>query len=320
MIEKRRDWNKYNTKLVDRGRTSTYLANPIARQGKDLIEINKDKVGHPFEYSFMLILGAFAIKSVDKKGYRQASGTVSDYLAEKRIYSSPNFRTINWRVLQLEKNGIKLMIYQSINEETEDIDVLIDSTGERTHKDGDYRSKMYKKIKSWKQMHIVISRKTRKILNMKVTREHAGDPNQFVSLIEPIVERRLVHSARADGAYDSNEIFEFCGKNNIDPIIPVRITSIGKKSNKFRKHAVEEQFGFKRRSHAHRKYWYPNRKFRRLSQDRWKKRTKYNDRSLIETANSVFKGVFDESVFSKTAKMIEKELLLKAVIYNKFIV
>ena len=39
----------------------------------------------------------------------------------------------------------------------------------------------------------------------------------------------------------------------------------------------------------------------------------------MECVIGVFKGVFDESVFSKTNEMIEKELLLKAVIYNEYI-
>jgi hypothetical protein len=53
---------------------------------------------------------------------------------------------------------------------------------------------------------------------------------------------------------------------------------------------------------------------------RWKKKSGYHQRSLVERAMGVFKGVFDESVFSKTKEMVEKELFLKAVIYNKYIV
>ena len=66
MVEKR-DWNEYNTKLVNRGRPSTYLSEALKRQNKDLIDMNKGKVGSPYQYSFMLILGAFAIKCVDRK-------------------------------------------------------------------------------------------------------------------------------------------------------------------------------------------------------------------------------------------------------------
>ena len=318
MVE-RRDWNDYNTKLVNRGRPSTYLSEALKRQDKDLIDMNKNKVGSPYRYSFMVILAAFAIKSVDKKGYRQVAGTVSDYLTLNGIRDSPDFRTIQWRIQQLNKEGIKLMIYKSIDDENEYVDVIMDSTGVKSGKDGEYRSSMYGKIKDWKQLHIAISRKTHKILNMKVTKAHSGDVNQFVEMMKPIAERKRVNSSRTDGGYDSEENFAFCHEFDIDAIMPVHINAVGRKG-RYRRIAIEEQLGFKRRRGAHRRYSQPNETKRRHNQDRWKKKTHYHDRSLIETVNSVFKGVFDESVFSKSAKMIEKELLLKAVVYNTFIV
>ena len=319
MVEKR-DWNEYNTKLVNRGRPSTYLSEALKRQNKDLIDMNKGKVGSPYQYSFMLILGAFAIKCVDKKGYREATGTVSDYLLFCGITSCPSFTTVQWRIQQLKKKGIKLIIYASINDEEEYIDVIMDSTGMKSRKDGEYRSDMYGKIKEWKQLHIAISRKTRKILNMKITKAHSGDANQFIEMMKPIVERKKVNSSRTDGGYDLEENFKFCYKHDIDAIMPVRINAIGLRE-RYRRIAIEEQLKFKRRAHAHSIYS-PNldRKTRRKNQEEWKKKTHYHDRSLIETINSVFKGVFDEGAFSKSAKMIEKELLLKAVVYNKFIV
>lgn len=320
MIVVKRDWNEYNTKLVNRGKPSTYLGTALERQEMDLVEMNRSKRGSPYRYSFMLIFAAFAIKAVDKKSYRAAAGAVEDFIKLSGKSEYPNFRTIHWRVKQLAKNGIKLMIYRSIGEEVKNIDVIIDSTGMKSRKDGEYRSSKYGKIKMWKQMHIVISRKTHKILNMKVTREHAGDPNQFVDMIRPIARRQIIRNAYADGAYGSNENFGFCGAKGIRAIIPVRINSFGKRDNKFRKHAIEEQFKFQRRPYAHRKYWYPNENKRRENQELWKKESGYHQRSLVETVNSVFKNVFDEGVFSKRAGMIEKELLLKAVVYNTFIV
>lgn len=318
MVEKR-NWNEYNTKLVNRGRASTYLSGAVKRHDEDLLPMNRGKVGHPYEYSFVLIFAAFAIKSVDKKGYRQAAGTVSDYLTLNGIDESPDFRTIQWRIQQLKRERIKLMIYKSIDDENEYIDVIMDSTGMKSRKDGEYRSSVYGKTKDWKQLHIAISRKTHKILNMKVTRANSGDVNQFVSMMKPIVERKRVNSSRTDGGYDSEENFAFCHKFDIDAIMPVHINAVGRKG-RYRRIAIEEQLGFKRMTGVHRFYSYPNEEKRRRNQEKWKERTDYHDRSLIETANSVFKGVFDESVFSKSARMIEKELLLKAVVYNTFIV
>jgi hypothetical protein len=318
MTTKIRNWNDYNNKLVNRGRPSTYLSDALKRQDRDLEEMNKGKVGSPYQYSFILILGAFAIKSVDKKGYRQAAGTVADYLSFNGVSSCPNFRTIQWRIKQLKKEGIKLMIYSSIDEEGEYIDVILDSTGMKSQKDGEYRSNMYGKIKDWKHLHIAISRKTHKILNMEVIKK-AGDVDKFIPMIKPIVKRKRVRSSRTDGGYDSEKNFAFCNGFDIQPIMPVHINAVGTR-DKHRRKAIEEQLGVKRPPHSHSHYHYLNEKERRKNQEKWKKKTNYHDRSLIETVNSVFKGVFDEAVFSKRARMIEKELLLKAVVYNKFIV
>ena len=43
-------------------------------------------------------------------------------------------------------------------------------------------------------------------------------------------------------------------------------------------------------------------------------------RSIVEDAFSVFKNTFGEYTFSKTKEMKEKELMLKAIVYNKYIV
>jgi hypothetical protein len=307
----------YNRQLVNRGRPSTYLSEAVERHEDDLIELNKNKVGSPYQYSLVLILSAFAIKSVDKKGYRQAAGTVSDYLLFCGINSSPDFRTVHWRIKQLDKKGILLLVNKSIDEEEEGIDVIIDSTGMKSQKDGEYRSTLYGKVKEWKHLHIAISRKTRKILNI-IVKKKSGDVDNFIPLMRPIVKRKKVRSSRTDGAYDSENNFEFCYKNEIQAIMPVHINAVGE-GTKYRRITIEEQLGFKRVPHKKRHYVYVDRKTREANQEKWKRKTNYHDRSIIETVNSVFKGVFDESVFSKSAKMIEKELFLKAVVYNRFI-
>jgi hypothetical protein len=267
----------------------------------------------------MLIFAAFAIKTVYKTGYRQAEGAIEDYLDLQKIpYSHPNFRTIQWRVQRLQKEGINLMIHTSIDEENEYIDVIMDSTGAKRGRSGEYRRERYGGSNDWNQLHIAISRKTHKILNMKVTKAHAGDANQFVSMMEPIVNRKNVNSSRTDGGYDSEKNFEFCYKHNIKAIMPVHINAVGAKG-KYRRIAIKEQLGFERRRGAHRRYSYPSEEKRRENQEMWKEKTNYHDRSLIETVNSVYKGVFGEYSFSRSVGMIEKELLLKAVVYNSFI-
>lgn len=308
-----RNWKNINQRLVDRGKTSTYIKPAMANSKRDLSIMNKGKVGKPYEYSEMLVIAGFAIKAVNKCGYREVAGNIEDYMNINGVHDCPDFRTIHWRIQQMEKDGIKFMIYKSIDEEEETIDVIVDSTGVKSRKDGEYRSNKYGKVKKWKQLHIVISRKTRKILNVKVTKANSGDANRFIPLMKPIIERKPVNSSRTDGGYDSEENFEFCDRNNIDPIIPVHINA---QSGRHRRKRIEEQLGMIKKPGRYRQ---PTKEQKKKNQERWKEKVDYHDRSLIETVNAVFKGVFDESVFSKTTKMIEKELLLKAVIYNKYI-
>ncbi|MGC8673469.1 MAG: hypothetical protein ACP5TO_08260, partial [Thermoplasmata archaeon] len=64
----------------------------------------------------------------------------------------------------------------------------------------------------------------------------------------------------------------------------------------------------------------PSKEIRRLNQINWKNRSGYHMRSVVESTFSVFKNVFGEYTFSKTNEMKEKELLLKAVVYNRFLI
>src|SRR5271155_2676637 len=107
MHDHKRIWRIYNQELVDGGRPSKYLSTAIQMQKEDLRTMNKGKVGKPYKYSDIFIIAGFAIKTVNKCGYRQAGGTISDYLTLIGIQNCPDFRTIQWRIQQLEKGGIK---------------------------------------------------------------------------------------------------------------------------------------------------------------------------------------------------------------------
>ena len=66
----------------------------------------------------------------------------------------------------------KEIISISIHEESKDmvdIEVIIDSTGIKSRNDGEYRSTKYGKVKDWEKMHVLVDKKTRKILNIIIT-------------------------------------------------------------------------------------------------------------------------------------------------------
>lgn len=99
-------------------------------------------------------------------------------------------------------------------------------------------------------------------------------------------------------------------------MIPVHINAIrGKHKHK----RIEEQLGHDFSRGFPKRNIHLTEEIRRQNQNIWKKTSGYHSRSLVETFFSVFKGAFGEYTFSTNRKMKEKELLLKAVIYNQFL-
>ncbi len=168
------------------------------------------------------------------------------------------------------------------------------------------------------KIHVAVDRKTHRILNIIVTDDDIRDVREFEPLIEPIKEANTIDNVAADGAYDSEENFRYCYENNINAFIPVRINSVGKRGKHRRKHVVE-QLGIIRKRGRIRNI-IPPKEIRRANQTNWKNNSGYHMRSLVESTFSVFKNVFGEYTFSKNKDMKEKELLLKAVAYNRFLI
>jgi len=165
------------------------------------------------------------------------------------------------------------------------------------------------------KIHIVVDKKTHRILNIIITDSSRGDVKEFIPLLEPIMYKH-VKTAAADGAYDSDKNFEHCDEKSINPLIPVHINSIG--SSLHRKLRVEEQLGVIRKR-GRNSNMIPPKEIRIENQEKWKRESGYHMRSIVEGVFSVFKNTFGEYTFSKMNEMKEKELMLKALVYNQYI-
>ena len=132
-------------------------------------------------------------------------------------------------------------------------------------------------------------------------------------MLEPIENVKV---AAADGANDSNKNFEYSDNRHILPLIPVHVNATG--GSHHRRLRIEEQLGVIRRRGRNRNV-IPPKEIRKKNQEKWKSESGYHMRSIVESVFSVFKNTFGEYTFSKTKEMKEKELMLKALIYNKYI-
>lgn len=315
MVEKR-NWGIYDKRLINRGRISVYFSDAIVKQYLDLKEINDGKVGRPYEYSNVLIFAAFCVKSVFRLGYRETQGKIMDVAKLLNLDKVPNYRTVNYRLLQMEKEGIKLQILNSTKDK-KGMNCIIDFTGMKTTVNNEYRSYKYDQRKDWWSMGLVVNEEGQ-IVNIEVVKSDVKDCEKFVDLVTPI--RKRVSTMKADGGFDTEEDFECCDKFGITPIIRIRKNANYKGSNHRVKY-VREQFGLKpeRGNHYNKKGNLANEEYRLKQQKKWKKKSKYGRRWIIEGLIGNFKRIFGEAVFSKKKSMQKKELLLKALVYNKLV-
>jgi hypothetical protein len=84
------------------------------------------------------------------------------------------------------------------------------------------------------KIHIAVNVKTKKILSITVTDEHAHDSKMLPELVDEIIDSdsiTTIGKLLADGAYESNDIFRCLADNGIMPYIKVRRNARVKKTN-----------------------------------------------------------------------------------------
>ncbi len=305
-----RDWKIYNRQLVNRGKIITILIQPELMESETLQKMNKNKVGRPFRFSTGLITAAFAVKCILRFGYREIEGFVDDISSKLKI-KVPNFRTIWWRIDRMKNEGIKF----NINEKHTVI--AIDASGLRPVNDGEYRMMKYSKFREWIKIHTAIDPKSKEYLNVVVTKGNVGDCREFRNVVTPIAHD--VTEILADGGYCTKEIYEFCDDNNILPTIPVKINFSNEFiKSKIRRKMLEEQLGLVCTPGCYGRNRFLTKEKRKRNLDKWKKKVGYGRRVLVESSFSRYKRVVGETLFSRKIENIEKEIVAKMNLLNRF--
>ena len=305
-----REWNMYNRQLYSRGKVLTlFLRKEDLDFEEELRKMNKEKEGRRYKYPNLIVMAGFSIKCLFHLGYRQLQSFMEDICISLR-FKIPNFRTFWWRIDVMERQKLNFNL-----PEGKRLDIAIDSTGLKLANDGEYRTTKYGKRKVWVKMHANINIRTNEAVNIIITKDNVGDCKKFRPLIEPLKEH--VVSIRGDKGYDTVGDFDYCKKNNIRAIIPVKINASPKRKGA-RQEAVREQFCI---PPTHAKLSLFDRLTRRQSkQKNWKRREKYGLRWFVEGFYSRFKRIFGEYVFSRKWGNIEKEIVVKVNILNLFAV
>jgi hypothetical protein len=113
-----------------------------------------------------------------------------------------------------------------------------------------------------------------------------------------IKQNKVVETAIMDGAYDSNNNFQFLSFKGIQPAIKVRKNAKYRKTNHYlRNKNVQSQ---------------------KTNLQQWKDSVGYGQRWMVETVFSCIKRMFGEYVTAISFENMIKEMILKASLYNWF--
>jgi len=296
-------WHDYNESLVERGRIIFDLGFASSWK-KELVSMNKHKVGRPFDFPDSYIEFLSFLKVGFDIPYRMVEGAVDELSEYISFIHDICFTQIRRRMVRLMKGKkpSEIIVPAHDDKEKEDpITVVVDSTGLTTTNKGSYIEDKWKKEKrKFIKLHIMADRKTKKIVGFRVTSERTGDSKKFIPLVKEVSKKKKIEKAYADTMYDSRKNFNLLKEKGIEPAIKVRknARTLARGSPLRREETVLTK---------------------KLGLEGWKQLKDYGQRWIVEIVFSSFKRVLGEALRSKKFISQKAEASLKVMLYNRFL-
>lgn len=235
-----RSWPEYNDELVRHGEFLLDL--DWIREGWDseLIIMNHNKCGAPFQFPESLIkLQAVWAQLVD---YREVEGITRRVCAIAQIPDFNDYSTINRRVNKLELNfELPKQNFVSIS---------TDGTGMKLNNAGEYRRDKYGKDRRRKFVKVILSANplTKDLLFCDVSfdDEEHSEPQVAEQDIQSLIDKGfIVDKFWGDGLFDVKNLFNFLQKNNIESAIKIRSNASDKADGSMRRAREVAEYKFK---------------------------------------------------------------------------
>jgi len=202
-----RDWKIYHEELIIRGEFFVDF-DFLEDWDNELMEMNKNKIGHPFEYPDSLFTWASPMYSfLDSRKLEGVLRKLSYYIPELR---SCDHSTI---IKRLNRLDLKLEI-----DKTKTYRTAVDSTGNKFTNRGEYIRHKWKVKRGWIKVSILIDRFTKELLDVVVSVESTEDYELAKKHLENVQDLNIADSAM-DGAYYVQELYELLKKKRIKPVI-----------------------------------------------------------------------------------------------------
>lgn len=281
----KRNWPIYNEQLVKRGEFYLNLDFLDKNQG-ELMKMNRNKRGRPYAYTDSFIMFTAFLKTAFGLEYRQTEGVLralSKYV--------PGIRAADYTTLWVRFSRIKFELPEALDDPQRV--VAFDGTGVKASNRSEWYQIISGKKRKWVKVMIAVDVRTGEILDIVVAEGASRDNALFKEKGRKIKMKAFM----GDGAFDDKEIFDYCDKNNIQPIIKVRKNASRKsRGSRLRRKSIRE--------------------LEKIGEDKWSEKYGYGKRWLVESCFSAVKRTYGDSVSAKRFDMAKKEAMLKFILYN----
>jgi len=214
-----RDWKKYNEELVQRG---VYILDfeMVQNWDKELVEMNKGKVGAPYQFPNSLI----EIQAVwaQTYNYRAVEGITRQVVKFSQLPEYDNYTTIWRRVTAFNESLPK--------PEGKIISTSTDGSGMKMNMSGEYFEEKYGDgKKKFIKVTITADPYKKDLLKVEVSLEGEGlsEPEVAEKHMQELIDEGFdINKFFMDGAGDTHDLFDFCDQHNIEPIIKIRENAV----------------------------------------------------------------------------------------------
>ncbi len=279
----RRDWKRYNEKLVKRGE---YYVNPrfLDTWLDEIKKMNHRKVGQPFLYPTSMIefLAFFKSKGFD---YRSLQGIMRGFSKKLGPFPVISFSQIRRRIKKLPL---------SFRAKSTNLVVACDGSGMKVSNRGEWIREKWRIRRGW--IKVVIMGDTKgNIVDIRIGNENLNERASSRGMIRK--NKKNISKVIMDGYHDCEDTFNLCNQLRIEPSIKIRENA----SNK----------GLSPRSKE-------VRLFQKLGYEKWKKEKGYGMRwPASESIFSAVKRMFNENVQSHKTRNMYHEARLKFWVYQQ---
>lgn len=252
------NWSAYNKVLRQRGSLTVWLDESAITAWTDSAQ--PEGRGRPLHYTDMAITTVLMMKRVFNLPLRTLQGFVDSIFTLMTL----SLRCPDYSLVSKRAKSVNISIKTPTRGEISHL--VIDSTGLKVFGEGEWKVRQHgaDRRRVWRKLHLAVDSATHEIICADLSLSGTTDAQALPGLMNQT--HRKIRVASADGAYDTRYCHDALLRKKISPLIPPR-SGAQYWPDKYheRNHAVANQ-------HLS------------GSNDVWKKKVGYHQRSVAETA------------------------------------